>query len=617
MPSLTIGNHIGSGAYGAVFHAKWGVRKVAIKRFNLTKDEAKQEAAVQDEISLLERLRDRHIVQFYGDDYHEDKLVLIMDYAEGGSLQSAIKRRQISDWATRTRISHEIAQGLAYIHQEKILHRDLKSGNVLLTRHKEVKLCDFGLAKVKLSSVSGSTATGGDSLKGTFRWMAPELFAARPKYSTKSDMFALGVVMWEMAANNITPFEDQPDNFVVMGLVKSGEREELPEETPDDYRGWVEQLWEQDPKKRPEARALATLLDEVVHGGDAEPGDDEDEVTGDTVSISMDFSDMSISLPSTSTAATSSSASRATTSASVANSSSDVSPAPSATVSLSSSAGKRPTKAGKRRPVPVEQESEDEEPSEADRLVASAEAGDVQAQLALAEMYAKGMGGAKQDMATAFQWYAQAAKDPPKGEGGEGEGSGGQGNADAQNALGVMFYNGRGTMMNTAEAKRWFQKAAEQGHAGAQTNLGALSGIGGDAVEAIKWFRKAAEQGDAVGQVHLGVMLYAKTKDITVTGEEAQFWLEKAAEQGLADGQYYLANFYRGGFGTHGNDDAIIAKLYLDAANQGHREAMYHVGGMFQAGTGGLKQSLENANYWYNKFGSIPPESDILKWPLI
>ncbi|KAG0250204.1 mitogen-activated protein kinase kinase kinase 9 [Actinomortierella ambigua] len=186
---------------------------------------------------------------------------MITDFAEGGTLQSAIQGKRLGDgWVKKDQISKEIAKGLAYIHSNKIIHRDLKSGNVLLTQYLEVKLCDFGLAQIKINTASSHTSDRG-SAEGTLRWMAPEVLALRPKYSTKSDMYALGMVMWEMAANCTTPFQEQRDNNVVVGFVRQGDREEIPEKTPMDYRLWIERCWEQDPSRRPDA---ADMFDENI-----------------------------------------------------------------------------------------------------------------------------------------------------------------------------------------------------------------------------------------------------------------------------------------------------------------------------------------------------------------
>ncbi|KAG0250058.1 hypothetical protein DFQ27_009642, partial [Actinomortierella ambigua] len=262
---LIIGTPIGEGQFGTVYHAKCGMREVAIKKFTILQEEVLCNPVIQQEIDILERLRDRHIIQFYGTTYHEGKLAMIMDHAENGSLKNAIDRR-LFDWPAKWRVTQGIARGLDYIHSQMVIHRDLKSANVLLTKHMEVKLCDFGFAIVKVRSI-----TKASSLKGTPRWMAPELFGMRPKYSTKSDMYALGMVMWEMAANCTVPYKEQPCDFAVCNLITSGQRETLPEDTPADYRAWVERCWHHESNLRPEAQAM---IDDVQSETDANNAND-------------------------------------------------------------------------------------------------------------------------------------------------------------------------------------------------------------------------------------------------------------------------------------------------------------------------------------------------------
>ncbi|KAG0247653.1 hypothetical protein DFQ27_001776, partial [Actinomortierella ambigua] len=117
----------------------------------------------------------------------------------------------------------------------------------------EVKLCDFGLAVVKKSIGSHTT----EVMRGTVRWLAPELLrAAKPSYTNKSDIYALGMVMWEMAAMCTLPFKTIDNNFVVAEAVHGGEREKLPDSTPPDYQHWVELCWRQDLANRPQAHEV-------------------------------------------------------------------------------------------------------------------------------------------------------------------------------------------------------------------------------------------------------------------------------------------------------------------------------------------------------------------------
>ncbi|KAG0251852.1 hypothetical protein DFQ27_008487, partial [Actinomortierella ambigua] len=239
--------------YGVVFQGRYNTCKAAIKKFRLHQHTTDQVETIEREIGLLKRLRCRHIIQFYGVHRQANEISLVTDFAEGGSLKQAIEDSRVAGWHVKSRIAQEIAYGLAYIHHESILHRDLKSDNVLLTGLMEVKLCDFGLAVVKTSSGGHST----EVMRGTVRWLAPELLLTeRPRYTTKSDMYALGMVMWEMAAMCTHPFRAMNNNYVVAQAVHGGQRERLPVETPALYQHWVDLCWKQGPSSRPAAHEV-------------------------------------------------------------------------------------------------------------------------------------------------------------------------------------------------------------------------------------------------------------------------------------------------------------------------------------------------------------------------
>jgi TPR repeat protein len=128
----------------------------------------------------------------------------------------------------------------------------------------------------------------------------------------------------------------------------------------------------------------------------------------------------------------------------------------------------------------------------------------------------------------AVKWYRKAAE---------------QGNANAQYNLGMMYDNGSGVEKNKVEAVKWYRKAAEQGYANAQYNLGVMyecgSGVEENEIEALKWYRKAAEQGNVYHQYNLGVM-YTNGSGVEKNEIEAVKWYRKAAEQGYADAQQAL-----------------------------------------------------------------------------
>ncbi len=177
-----------------------------------------------------------------------------------------------------------------------------------------------------------------------------------------------------------------------------------------------------------------------------------------------------------------------------------------------------------------------------------------------------------------------------------------QGDADAQCNLGLCYAFGYGVEKNLSEAVKWWRKAAEQGYAQAQCNLG-ISYANGDGVEknpteAVKWYRKAAEQGYAPAQCNLGVF-YAFGNGIEKNLSEAVKLLRKAAEQGYAQAQFNLGICYDLGKGVEKNLSEAV-KWYRKAAEQGIAQAQCNLGICYAFGKGVEKNPTE-AVKWYRK----------------
>jgi TPR repeat protein len=171
----------------------------------------------------------------------------------------------------------------------------------------------------------------------------------------------------------------------------------------------------------------------------------------------------------------------------------------------------------------------------------------------------------KQDYVEAVKWYRKAAD---------------QGHASAQSNLGWMYAKGQGVAQDHVEADTWYRKAAEQGYAYAQYSLGVRyangQGVAQDDMEAVKWYRKAAAQGYAYAQYSLGVR-YANGQGVAQDDMEAVKWYRKAAEQGHAGAQNRLGWMYANGQGVARND-AEAVKWFRKAADQGHAGAHCGIG---------------------------------------
>ncbi|KAF9944952.1 hypothetical protein BGZ72_001808, partial [Mortierella alpina] len=159
--SIKLVGKIGHGAQAEIFKAKSGLDDVVVKRFLDSRHKS-----TKQEVAIIQQLTHKHIVQFYH--VHHD--MIVMEYVEGGNLTEAIVGRALRTWEVKTQIAKDISLGLAYLHSQGIIHCDIKSFNILLTEHKEARICDFGLA-MRVGESGGG---------GTLQWMAPELFHDPP-----------------------------------------------------------------------------------------------------------------------------------------------------------------------------------------------------------------------------------------------------------------------------------------------------------------------------------------------------------------------------------------------------------------------------------------------------
>ena len=254
---------LGAGAFGVVYKGSYRHNDVAVKQLllkNISEAAAKEFEA---EAAVMAHLRAPNIVQFYGYCI-SPHYCIVMEYMPNGSLFSVLHSNKPLDWPERFQIAVDIAKGLAFLHHEKILHRDVKSLNVLLDKHYQAKLTDFGLSKVKTETTSYhmATKTKSDAV-GTIAWMAPELFGPKAVYTPKADIYSLGVTFWELAARQV-PFKDATDPILIPGWVKEGHREDIPSDCPPELAGLIAACWEGQPDRRPTADEVVNQLKKVI-----------------------------------------------------------------------------------------------------------------------------------------------------------------------------------------------------------------------------------------------------------------------------------------------------------------------------------------------------------------
>ncbi|XP_053859276.1 serine/threonine-protein kinase PAK 3-like, partial [Vidua macroura] len=182
---------IGSGGFGTVykaFNAATG-RAVAVKQVNLQQQGCED---VLKEILVMKEYKNPNIVTYLESYLVNEDVLVVLEYMDGGSLADVVsmKRMAVGHIAT---VCRECLQGLAFLHANQVIHRDIKSDNILLGQDGSVKLADFGLC-APLSPEQSKRR----SMVGTTCWMAPEVVRREP-YGPKVDIWSLGIVGIEMA----------------------------------------------------------------------------------------------------------------------------------------------------------------------------------------------------------------------------------------------------------------------------------------------------------------------------------------------------------------------------------------------------------------------------------
>lgn len=247
---------IGRGQYGKahlVRSEKEGGFYYIAKTIDLTCLSSKEKETALQEVALLRRLDHPNIVEYRDNFFMADTLVIIMQYCEGGDLQTFIKEK----FKEKKRIQEavvmhyfvQVLQALQYIHTERILHRDLKTSNLFLMKSKRVvKLGDFGISRVLEGSIEAAI-----TVVGTPYYMSPEVCENKP-YTFKSDVWSLGCVLYELC---MLKHAFSADNL--LGLVYkivSDKYEPIPKMYSPKLNELIQRMLEKDADKRPSVREL-------------------------------------------------------------------------------------------------------------------------------------------------------------------------------------------------------------------------------------------------------------------------------------------------------------------------------------------------------------------------
>ncbi|KZV16058.1 hypothetical protein F511_26187 [Dorcoceras hygrometricum] len=259
LSQLFIGNKFASGAHSRIYRGIYKQKAVAVKmvRIPTHKEETRAllEQQFKSEVALLSRLYHPNIVQFVAACKKPPVYCIITEYMSQGTLRMYLNKKEPYSLSTETilRLALDISRGMEYLHSQGVIHRDLKSNNLLLNDEMRVKVADFGTSCLETQSKE----TKGNM--GTYRWMAPEMIKEKP-YTRKVDVYSFGIVLWELTTA-LLPFQGMTPVQAAFAVADKDERPPLPASCQPALAHLIKRCWAANPSKRPDFSEIVSTLE--------------------------------------------------------------------------------------------------------------------------------------------------------------------------------------------------------------------------------------------------------------------------------------------------------------------------------------------------------------------
>ncbi|KAF0910702.1 hypothetical protein E2562_004694 [Oryza meyeriana var. granulata] len=271
---LKFGNKVASGSYGDLYRGTYCSQDVAIKVHKPERINADMQREFAQEVYIMRKVRHKNVVQFIGACTKPPNLCIVTEYMSGGSIYDYLhKHKGVFKLPALLGVAMDVSKGMSYLHQNNIIHRDLKTANLLMDESGTVKVADFGVARVKAQSGVMTAETG------TYRWMAPEVIEHKP-YDHKADVFSFGILMWELLTGKI-PYEYLTPLQAAVGVVQKGLRPTIPKNAHAKLSELLQKCWQQDPAERPDFSEILETLQRIAEEvGDEHDGKHKEKILG-------------------------------------------------------------------------------------------------------------------------------------------------------------------------------------------------------------------------------------------------------------------------------------------------------------------------------------------------
>ncbi|WOG83664.1 hypothetical protein DCAR_0102841 [Daucus carota subsp. sativus] len=285
LAKLDIRNVIAHGTYGTVYKGSYDGQDVAVKVLDWGEDglaTAAETAALrssfQQEVAVWHKLDHPNVTKFIGasmgtsnlkipskntsSDVHNSPpsraCCVVVEYLTGGTLKKYLIRNARKKLAFKivVQLALDLSRGLNYLHSKKIVHRDVKTENMLLDINRTLKIADFGVARVEAQNPRDMTGE-----TGTLGYMAPEVLDGKP-YNRKCDVYSFGICLWEIYCCDM-PYPDLSFAEVSSAVVRQNLRPDVPRCCPSPFASIMRKCWDANPEKRPEMDEVVRLLETI------------------------------------------------------------------------------------------------------------------------------------------------------------------------------------------------------------------------------------------------------------------------------------------------------------------------------------------------------------------
>jgi len=250
---IKMSNVLGVGSFATVYRGYWQRNEVAIKVIKSTKA-----TALIDEAGIMVKIRHPNVVTFLGACLNKPELFIVTEFMSRGDLYNILHNNDIVIENAHVRnMALDTCKGMAYLHSRSIIHRDLKTFNLLVDKDWTVKVGDFGLSRILEEVQSPQTLTS----CGTTSWAAPEVLRDQ-RYSLNADVYSFGICLWEMCTRK-EPYGPLFAPQVVIAVAVNGKRPEIPSDLPDYFASLIKLCWTEVPTERPSFVMIMEQLESI------------------------------------------------------------------------------------------------------------------------------------------------------------------------------------------------------------------------------------------------------------------------------------------------------------------------------------------------------------------